>query len=66
MVAIPDNCLTPIPSFLKHGHFKQLDTWIDSFKFSFFPSTIKLWNQLPQYILLTPPHTPNPITLLIR
>ena len=24
MVAIPDNCQTPIPSFLRHGHFKQL------------------------------------------
>ena len=31
-------------------HFKQLNTSIDSFKFSFFPSTIKLWNQLPQYL----------------
>ena len=50
MIAVPDNCLTPIPSFLKHGHFKQLNTRIDCFKFSFLPLTNKLWNQIPHYL----------------
>ena len=27
--------------------FTQLQTRTDSYKFSFFPSTIKLWNSLP-------------------
>ena len=50
LVAIPVDCLTPTPSYLRSGHFNQLHTNIDSFKFSFFPSTIKLWNQLPTNI----------------
>ena len=50
LVSIPDNCLTPIPPSLRSGYFKQLLTNVDSFKFSFFPSTIKLWNLLPRNI----------------
>ena len=50
LVAIPVDCLTPTPSYLRSGHFNQLHTNVDSFKFSFFPSTIKLWNQLPTNI----------------
>ena len=42
LVTIPDNCLTPIPPSLRSGYFKQLHTNVDSFKFTFFPSTIKL------------------------
>ena len=49
-VAIPDDCLVPIPSSLRRGYFNQLNTYVDSFKFSFFPSTIKSWNQLPRNI----------------
>ena len=50
LVSIPDNCLTPIPPSLRSGYFKQLHTNVDSFKFSFFPSTIKLYNLLPRNI----------------
>jgi len=36
------------------GHskrFKQLISRINSFKFSFYPDTIKLWNRLPEHIV---------------
>ena len=34
LVAIPDNCLTPVPSSLRieSGYFNQLNTNVDSFK----------------------------------
>ena len=40
LVAISVDCLTPAPSCLRTGYFNQLNTNVDSFKFSFFPSTI--------------------------
>ena len=54
LVAIPDNCLNPIYSPLRRGYYSQLDTRIDSYKFSFFPSTIKLWNSLPPFVVNSP------------
>ena len=54
---IPDDCLTPVPSFLRSGYFNQLNTRVDSFIFSFFPSVIKLWNNLPQNIVNAPTYT---------
>ena len=30
---IPDDCLTPVPSFLRSGYFNQLNTRVDSFNF---------------------------------
>ena len=36
LVAIPNNCLTPILSYLQRGYFNQLNTNIDCFKYSFF------------------------------
>jgi len=36
------------------GHsmrFSQLMTRVDSYKFSFFPSAIKIWNSLPQHVI---------------
>ena len=57
LVAIPDNCLTPIPSYLRSGYFNQLNTNIDCFKYSFFPSSIKLWNHLPPSITHTATYT---------
>ena len=56
LVCIPNDCLIPIPPFLRNGYFNQLDTRIDSFKFSFFPSTIKLWNSIPPHIVNSPTH----------
>ena len=48
---------TKVPSFLRNGYFNQLNTRVDSFKFSFFPSVIKLWNNLPQNIVSTLTYT---------
>jgi len=42
LVCIPNDCLIPIPPFLRNSYYNQLHTKIDSFEFSFFPSTIKL------------------------
>ena len=47
LVCIPDDFLIPKYPSLRKGHFTQPDTRVDCFKFSFFPSTIKLWNLLP-------------------
>ena len=44
---IPSNSLTPNHRESRSGYFTQLQTRTDSYKFSFFPSTIKLWNSLP-------------------
>ena len=38
---VPNHC----PS--REGYFNQLQTMIDSYKFSFYPSVIRLWNSLP-------------------
>ena len=47
LVCIPDDFLTPKYPSLRRGYFAQPDTRVDCFKFSFFPSVIKLWNLLP-------------------
>ena len=44
---IPSNSLVPNHRDSRSGYFTQLQTRTDSYKFSFFPSTIKLWNSLP-------------------
>ena len=51
-LSIPTNDLIPNHRPSREGYYKQLDTIIDSYKFSFFPSTIRLWN--------TPPPPPPP------
>ena len=56
LVSVPSDCLIPTPSFLRSGYFNQPSTptvtRIDSFWFSIFsPSTIKLWNSIPPYII---------------
>jgi len=47
LVDIPRDCFTPTDSHLRKGYYMQLMTHADSYKFSFFPSVIKLWNTLP-------------------
>ena len=47
ILCIPTDNLFPIYPVLRSGYYKQLSTRNDSYKFSFFPSTIKLWNSLP-------------------
>ena len=44
---IPKDYFTPNDSRLRKGYYRQLMTNIDSYKFSFSPSVIKLWNPLP-------------------
>ena len=51
LVSVPNDCLTSIPPYLRSGYFNQLSTRVDSFKFSFFPSTIRLWNSIPPYVI---------------
>ena len=51
ILCIPTDNLSPIYPVLRSGYYKQLSTRIDSYKFSFFPSTIKLWNSLPPFVI---------------
>ena len=43
---IPSNLLIPNPRDSRKGYFTQLQSQTDSYKFSFFPTAIKLWNSL--------------------
>ena len=54
---VPTDDLTPKLSSLRNGYYYQPMTLIDAYKFAFFPSTIKLWNQLPANVINSP--TPN-------
>ena len=54
LVCIPDDFLAPKYPSLRRGYFTQPHTRVDCFKFSFFPSTIKLWNSLPPYVINSP------------
>ena len=51
---IPSNSLIPNIRDSRDGYFTQLPCQTDSYKFSFFPSTIKLWNSLCPYIINSP------------
>ena len=55
LVNIPSNYfISPHPP-LRRGYYKQLFTGIDSYKFSFIPFVIKLWNSLPfTYVINSP------------
>lgn len=57
LVDVPNDCLTPVPPYLRRGYYNQLITRVDSYKFSFYPSAIKLWNNLPHSIVNTPTYT---------
>ena len=50
LVDIPKDYFTPSDSRLRKGYYNQLMTYTDSYKFSFFPSVIKLWNPLPSHV----------------
>ena len=53
-IDIPKDFFIPCDPRLRNGYYHQLMTNIDSYKFSFFPSVIKLWNPLPPYIANSP------------
>ena len=57
LINVPTDDLTPKLSNLRSGYYHQPMTLIDAYKFSFFPSTIKLWNQLPADVINS--STPN-------
>ena len=44
---VPSNEFSPNQRPSREGYFNQPQTMIDSYKFSFFPSVIRLWNTLP-------------------
>jgi len=44
---VPTHDLVSKSQSLRSGYYQQPMTLIDAYKFSFFPSTFKLWNQLP-------------------
>ena len=54
VIDIPTNKSIPKQRSLRGGYYTQLDTQIDSYKFSFFPSVIKLWNSLPPFVINSP------------
>ena len=52
----PHNYLIP-NQLLTRGHhyrFQQLPTYIDSYKYSFYPDAIKIWNSLPEHTVEAP------------
>ena len=53
-LSIPTNDLIPNHRPSREGYYKQLVTMNDSYKFSFFPSTIRLWNTLPPFVIHSP------------
>ena len=47
LIDIPASHFVSKQCLLLGGYYIHLATKIDSYKFSFFPSVIKLWNSLP-------------------
>ena len=39
---------------MNSGYYQQPMTLIDAYKYSFFPSTLKLWNQLLVNVIYSP------------
>ena len=54
LIDIPSYYFIPSLHSLRRGYYIQLPARIDSFKFSFFPSVIKIWNSLPSYLTNSP------------
>ena len=54
MISIPTDYFIPCYPQLRKGYYRQLQTNIDLYKYSFIPSAIKLWNSLPPYIINSP------------
>ena len=46
-LCVPTDDFVPNHHPSRVGYFNQLQTMIDSYKFSFYPSVIRLWNSLP-------------------
>jgi len=50
LIDIPTHYFVPNQLSLRNRYFTQLPIRVDSFKFSFFPSVIKIWNALPLFV----------------
>ena len=52
IIEIPLDDLTPVGRVTRHnaGNFQIPQSSVDSHLYSFFPNTIRLWNNLPQHI----------------
>ena len=47
LLTVPTYDLVPKSRSLKCGYYQQPMTLLNAYKYSFFPLTLKLWNQLP-------------------
>jgi len=48
---VPTDDFLPNQRLSRESYVNQLQTVIDSYKFSFFPSVIRLWNALPPFVI---------------
>ena len=48
---VPTDDFLPNQHLSRERYFSQLQTMIDSYKFSFSPSVIRLWNTLPPFVI---------------
>ena len=53
-LVVPTADLNSKLSSLRSGYYHQPMTLIDEYKFSFFPSVVKLWNPLPVIVVNSP------------
>ena len=53
-LCVPTDDFVPNHRPSREGYFNQLQTMIDSYKFSFYPSVIRLWNSLPPSVISSP------------
>ena len=53
VVIEPYNYLTPsqLPTRGHHHRFQQLPMYIDSYKYSFYPDAVRIWDGLPEHIV---------------
>ena len=54
LIDIPARHFVSKQCLLRGGYYIQLSTKVDSYKFHFFPSVIKLWNSLPPPVVDSP------------
>ena len=54
LLTVPTHDLIPKSRSVRSGYYQQSMTLIDAYKYSFFPSILKLWNQLPVDVIDSP------------
>ena len=53
-LTVPTHDLVPKSRSLRSGYYQQPMILIETYKYLFFPSTLKLWNQLPVDVIDSP------------